>query len=68
MNLSAVTSIVQEAVQNTVLSEIKSYSEAVASSSAQSRSDRITPETLKKTRHDVVEANDHSRNLMIFGL
>ena len=43
--------------------EIKSYSEALASSSAQSPSYKMTPKTLKKTYHDVVEENYHAETL-----
>ena len=65
---SAVKSTVEEAVQNTVQTEIKSYSDIVAGTISQSHSNNITSETLKKTLKDVVEENDRSRNLMVFGL
>ena len=64
---STVTSTVQEVVHNTVQTEIKSYSEAVAGTISQSHSDQITSEKLKKTLQDVVEENDRSKNLMVFG-
>ena len=57
----------QETVHDTVKTEIKSYSQAVASSSPKVF---LTPETLKKTVKDVVEDSDPSRNLnlMVLGL
>ena len=44
--------------------EIKFYSQAVASSSPMVY---LKPETLKKTVKDVMEESDRSRNLMVFG-
>ena len=52
----------QETVHET---KIKSYSQAVASSSPKVS---LTPETLKNTVKDVAEERGRSRNLMVFGL
>lgn len=62
---AAVKATVQETVHDTVKTEIKSFSQVVASSSPKVS---LTPETLKKTVKDVVEQSDRSRNLMVFGL
>lgn len=56
---------VKTSVQNTVQEEIRSYSNVVA---AKTQIPAITPETLKRAFQDVVEEEDRSRNLMVFGL
>ena len=63
--IAAVKTTVEDTVHNAVKTEIKSYSQAVVSSSPKAS---LTPETLKKTVKDVVEESDRSRNIMVFGL
>jgi len=56
---------VKSAVQDTVKSKMKSYSQAVVQSSPNAT---ITEESLKKAVQKVVSEEDRSRNVIIFGL
>ena len=56
---------IQTTVQNTVQEEIRSYSDVVAEKTP---TPVFTQDTLKKAFQGVVEEEDRSRNLMLFGL
>ena len=56
---------VKSTVQDTMQSEMKSYSSALTEKSPLAI---ISPETLKKVVQAVVEEEDRSKNLMLFGL
>ncbi len=63
--LLSVQSTVQNAVEKSVKSEIKSYS-AVVESTQKSSNPAVGP--LKQAVKQVVQAEDHSRNVVVFGL
>ena len=62
--LKSVQTAVQTTVKDTVQAEIRSYSDVVKKTDSAA----FTPETLKKVFKNVVEEEDRSRNLMVFGL
>ena len=59
---------VKSSVTSTVEESIKSYSDAVSKASSQDCAAISSPSVLKKTVREVVEQEDRSRNVMIFGL
>ncbi len=65
--LKAVQSTVQSTVQETVHAEIKSYSKALTNN-VTAQNSTFAANNLKKVVRDVVDQEDRSRNLMIFGL
>jgi len=67
--LKSVQSTVTDAVKTTVQTEMKSYSEAVGSSSTTSARVHVPDvNTLKSAVKEVVQAEDRSKNLIVFGL
>ena len=56
------------AVQSTVKSELKSYSDAVQSSCSSGAGNVFTPEIVKEAVKSVVQEEDRNRNIMIFGI
>ncbi len=65
--LTALQSTVQSTVQETVQAGIKSYSEALTHNVA-AQNTAVSPMNLKEVVRDVVDQEDRSRNIMIFGL
>ncbi len=67
--LKALQSTVQSTVQETVHAEIKSYSKALTDNvSASAQTSTFSAKNLKSVVRDIVDQEDRSRNLMIFGL
>ncbi len=67
--LKAMQSTVQSTVQETVHAEIKSYSKALTDNvSASAHTSTFSAKNLKSVVRDIVDQEDRSRNLMIFGL
>ena len=58
----------QTEVKDTVQAEIKSYSEIVQKSASSSITENFAPENIEKMMKKVVEDDDRSKNLMVFGL
>ena len=65
--LQSVQTVVKTAVQDTVQTEMKSYSEAVLKSSPSAAPTFMTA-NLKKVVQNVVAEEDRSRNVVVFGL
>ena len=65
--LQSLQTAVKTTVHNTVQEEIRTYSNVV-SEKTRTPAPAFTPETLKRAFKDVVEEEDRSRNLMVFGL
>ena len=66
--LQAVQKTVQSSVQETVKEEFKTYSEVTAAHKERSLCEPVTPEVLRTVVKTVVEQEDRSRNVMLFGL
>ena len=64
--ISEISAAVKSTVTSTVKSEVKSFSDVIKNGTAQ-KSD-INPVSLKNTVKQVVEQEDRSKNVMIFGL
>ena len=58
----------QSSVQETVKEEFKTYSEVTAAHKERSFCEPVTPEVLRTVVKTVVEQEDRSRNVMLFGL
>ena len=69
VQLDSVNSTVTDAVKTTVKTEMKSYSEAVSSNSAPTMRAHVPDvKTLKNVVKEVVQTEDRSRNLIVFGV
>ena len=68
--LEAVHTAVKTSVEDSVKEQFKSYSDAVQENVivCQSENQSVTPEVLKKVVKSVVQEEDRSRNLMVFGI
>ena len=67
--LQSVKSTVTDAVKTTVQTEMKSYSKAVSGNSAPTTRTHVPDvKTLKSAVKEVVQTEDRSRNLIVFGL
>ena len=66
--LSSLQKDVQSAVQETVKTEIRSYGDAVKKNLTTNPPVSIPPQTLKRVVQNVIEVEDRSRNLLVFGL
>ena len=66
----AIKQTVSSSVQESIKQEFRSYSEVAAAhtEASASQSVSITPETLKSVVKSVVESEDRSRNVMLFGV
>ena len=67
--LEGVETVVKSSVENNLKEQFKSYSEAAAENVMVCKPEGLTdPETLKKVVKSVVQEEDRSRNVVIFGL
>ena len=66
LQLQSLQTTVKSSVEDTVKAQFKSYSEAVKTQQCESQS--LTPDTLTTVVRKVVEHEDRSKNVMIFGL
>ena len=67
--LEGVETVVKSSVENNLKEQFKSYSEAAAENVMVCKSDSLTdPDTLKKVVKSVVQEEDRSRNVVIFGV
>ena len=67
--LEGVETVVKSSVENNLKEQFKSYSEAAAENVMVCKSDSLSdPATLKKVVKSVVQEEDRSRNVVIFGL
>ena len=67
--LDAVQTVAKSSVESNLKEQFKSYSEAAAENVMVCQPDSLTdPATLKKDVKSVVEEEDRSRNVVIFGL
>jgi hypothetical protein len=64
--LAAVQTVVKTTVEDSVKEQFKSYSDIVQV--CQPESPSLSPEVLKKVVQSVVQQEDRSRNLMVFGI
>ena len=68
LQLQSLKTTVKSSVEDTMKAEFKSYSAAVEKGQCQSNRNPLMPDTLTAVVKTVVEQEDRSRNLMIFGL
>ena len=69
VQLDSVNSTVTDAVKTTVQTEMKSYSEAVSGNSGPSARDHVPDvKILRNVVKEVVQTEDRSRNLIVFGV
>ena len=67
--MEGVETVVKSSVENNLKEQFKSYSEAAAENVMVCKSDSLSdPATLKKVVKSVVQEEDRSRNVVIFGL